>query len=688
MEKRGHKGTTRFYRAAPAIRSLSYNVAGGRRIVDILSGNQTRQTVAPPSLHPKGMRYRWTLGPVPASALPEFTAADLEKLEDTLKHLGWAGRDAEQTAAREEAIARIESGASNFFDEVKTAALANLGAWIPALDLYKLRKARGGFEAVATWRASSTGQPLEHRKRNLSMQRNGIKDFGADQTYTPIDLCIAAKGWTAEGAAHWLAERLGLVEGVDVSGLVAQSQRTDTAAPAEPESEGERPRLPWMDEEDGFGAFADPLAMELPEELTQNLPGFMGELVEYITRSARRPQRGLALGAALSILSAAAGQLYGGPTNIGLQLYLIGLARTGAGKDHPLTFVDKMLSAAGIPERVGAAPKSWNAVFKTLQAQPAYVVPLDEMGEFLKRVNGSKASNHESGISGALRSLWSMKFSNFRPPVGVGEISEPIYAPRLSIYGVSTPGEFYDAVTGADVTNGLLNRFLLISTLQRPADRDPEISVSDVPISAMERLASIARKTEAALIQASTQSRNADPILMQDAATHRVGWTSEAEAIWKDLTRRCEDRFDLPGGEFFGRTGEQAQRIAALAAIGVDHEKPCIDAPTMEWAAKLAFWSAERMASEAKARMSENAEQAAHKRVRALILEAGRDGIRHSDLLKRVGGVLNSTQLKAHLQTMLESETISARKLEKAKGERGPAGVIYTVTKAGVKEWR
>jgi Bifunctional DNA primase/polymerase, N-terminal len=93
---------------------------------------------------------------------------------------------------------------------LNNAALANLSAWVPALGLYRCRRARGGgFEAVAVWRPSSTGRPDEIRKLNLKIHPLGINDFGAAQKFTPIDLVMIATGRSQDEAFGFLVDAVG-----------------------------------------------------------------------------------------------------------------------------------------------------------------------------------------------------------------------------------------------------------------------------------------------------------------------------------------------------------------------------------------------------------------------------------------------------------------------------------------------
>ena len=94
MVKRGKTGETRFYLAPKTLRSKPYDGPDGR-LIDLLTGFDTRQTVIPPSIHPDtGRPYVWLAGPVRADALPVLTDDDIVALEEALE----TARDALQAA--------------------------------------------------------------------------------------------------------------------------------------------------------------------------------------------------------------------------------------------------------------------------------------------------------------------------------------------------------------------------------------------------------------------------------------------------------------------------------------------------------------------------------------------------------------------------------------------------------------
>lgn len=607
MIKRGSKGLTLFYRAPHEIKSRGYNIAG-KRVVDMLTGNQTRQTVMPPSIHPYGPTYVWLAGPVSAADLPLFDETCLERLEDTLEHLGWGGDVVEQARMTRKPSDPHDDDPS-IWRETNDAALANLEAWVPALDLYGLRSTRrGGYEAVATWRPSGTGQPLAKRKHNLQIHPDGIRDFGADVTYTALDLLCAVNNWTLDDAFAWLREKLGLSD-------------QNFVAPSPP------PKL-VVEQEDGnlvealTGATVapSPVASDLPAHLLAP-PGLVGDIARWITATASRPQPALALGAALCLVGTAAGRKFAGPTRSGTHLYVLGLARTGAGKDHALNQINRILNAAGMASQIGPSQfMSLSAVIRRIERQPLTLCAMDEFGSYLARINARKASGHERAVSGVLREAWGRSFQTMTTPEWAGEPARTIHSPALSLYGVSTHEEFYASLQGADMHNGFLNRFLLISTDQRPASVEPALDPFDVPASIEERMREI-YLTGGPVAIASHHSGAAEK------PARAVPWASEsARQAWLAFDREIEARQDET--PLLSRAVEMALRVATIIAVGRSSESCSVTLEDFAFGRDLAMWSGERLMRESEAHVSDSDVQAASQFVLREIRRRGRISLR------------------------------------------------------------
>lgn len=667
MVKKGAKGETRFYRAPPAIRSKPYNdTRDGRRIrlVDVLTGYDTRQTVVPPSVHvhdagrPSGLTYVWLCGPVAAVDLPLFDADALERLEDTLRHLGWDPEQQKRPAPEP----RPMPDEDDFFSETKAAALADLAAWVPELDLYNCRPARGGYEAVATWRPSSTGRPVEVRKRNLSIQASGIKDFGTDEGYSAIDLVMAALGVERAQAVSWLRDRLGLGGGEPI--LLRPSPRPATIEVVDLET-GE------VTEERARPSPAAPSVeeAEFPDELTR-VPGLLGELTDWIADSGRRPQRALSLGAAITLIGTAAGRKYAGPTRTGTHLYVLGMARSGAGKDHPLNCIPRVLAAANMSAHIGPSQfMSLSALVNRITRHPLTLSGMDEVGSFIARINSRKASTHERAITGMLRTVWGASFQTVSPPEWAGRSADPIHSPSLSIYGVSTPEEFYAALTGGDVHNGFLNRFLLFSTRARPTEREPKCDAFVVPDAVRLGMMAI-YGSGSALTKATMHNGQADAPMITAA------WNdAAARKAYEDFGREIEAR--EADQSFLARTVEMSQRLALIRAIGCCASTPVITVDDMAWGRAVALWSAEKMIVETSDYMAENENQAQANRIVRTIREAGEIG--HSALLRKMQCQVKGRDLKELIDHLVEAGRIGFREGE-APPQGGKKPRTYVVT--------
>jgi hypothetical protein len=204
--KRGAKGETQFYLASAAVVNRPFNDANKRRMLDLLASG--RQTVMPPSVHPDlGTPYVW----ITPDALDGIDIADLPILPDdisdrfaaALAPFGYAPE-----APRLGAAGSAELGIDNPHRSLNDAALANLDAWVPALQLHGCRQYGSKFKAVAHWRPSSSGRPLTKRATNLAISPDGIKDCGENKGYTPLDLVMAACGADLDTAFSWLQARV------------------------------------------------------------------------------------------------------------------------------------------------------------------------------------------------------------------------------------------------------------------------------------------------------------------------------------------------------------------------------------------------------------------------------------------------------------------------------------------------
>lgn len=668
MSKKGAKGITLFYAAPGDIKSKGYKVGptGAKRtLVDLLTGNQTRQTVMPPSVHPDGMAYAWITGPVSVADLPVFDEDSLAVLEETLEGLGWGAPDEAQPSlsAPAASVMKDSDDPPTVWRDLNDEALAKLAEWVPALILHGLRAVRCGYEAVATWRASSTGQALEKRKRNLKIHPSGIRDMGDDRTYTALDLIQAAQSCELDAAFGWLSARLGH----PVMALTMQRAREVNESGSGSLVDARTGEVVEIPTSDGPG--------ELPERLTRP-GGLVEEITDWICATARRPSRILALGAALTIVGTVAGRQFSGPTGSGTHLYVLLLARTGAGKDHPLQSIARLLQAASLGQHVGPSEYiSMPAAIRHLTRSPLSVCPMDELGAFIQRINNRRASGFEAAISKVLRTAWGSSFATMTTPEWAQVESRTIHAPALSICGASTPEEFFQALEATDTSNGLLNRFLILETRSRPRQSNPPLNPhAPPPTSIIEGLRAVyyagGQLLAAGVNQFDTQRTPTE-----------VPWSPDAAAIFQALADRA-DRVEGPAADLMARTAETAVRLATIAALGRDPAAPNISARDMEWAREIALFAAKTLISGAGEYMAVNDTQAASNRVLRTIRDARR--ISHRELLRRLQRQFKSRELKEIVDGLSASGDIELLEVTPPGGGQRTITYVANVEEAGV----
>jgi hypothetical protein len=718
MSKRGAKGETLFYRASPDLRSRAYKRPTGELdpktgraitegLADFLTGNATKQTVVPPSRHPDGFDYMWLRGPVAARDLPIFGPNAFARFEDALRRIGW---DAAATNAAPPGIKRATptaakpasapTGDETVFSELNAAALANLSAWVPELGLFNCRSARGGFEAVATWRSSSTGRPDADRKRNLSIQPGGIKDFGTEQTYSPIDLVMVANSVSFGDAYEWLRM---LIEPEDETGVVVNFEAMKDRIEKEQQAKAAA-FVTEIDSPSGGTANSPAVAGQPVEVFFERdidlrewsdgdctPDGLVGEISKWITSTAIEPSPLLAYGAALATVGTLASRVFKGPTGTGTHLYVIGAAPTGVGKDHPLQCVSMAMNEIGMPDLVGPGDFTAEAaVYRHLQEHPVSVCLIDEFGSFWKRISRHNAGAYEKAITRALREPWGRSFGSVKTKqyALAGPASEAIWWPAMSILGMTTPIEFFGALTGADVENGMVNRLLVLPTQRRAIDVRTDEEAMDAYFSASRRTLS----TPASISEGMKAVRywKGEVMGTQLSCPYSTRPTIEpiAAEIADDARRLLfsyrkwvlDRAVSNPAfSKFYSRAAEMAQRVALIHAIGesaLSRKGPYLTYDSTRQAIRLVDWSLRNLWERVANHQSPNGFREVVEAVYHALERRGGKQVPNEQLRQSLHGAAKR-DLRDAIEELEESKTIAIEHL-KLSGSSKPSA-CYTI---------
>lgn len=636
MGKKGLKGLTRFYRAPKSLKSQQYKTYDGRHLADLLTGNETKQTVVPPSLHPSGVAYSWIGRVVPPHELPILSHEALQAFEETLQTFGLS---AEQRHS-------VPQTGDDPFSEVKIEALARLSEWVPHLNLQRLTRSPDGYRAVAHWRASANGRAIEDRGRNLSITSSGIRDHGADTGYSAIDLVMAALGLENHQACNWLEAKLGL----NTAEIIDLSTRLEKDPKPSDEKFDELPPCPLAN-----------------------------EIVKWIEESAPFTLRLFSVGAAFSLISTAVGRQYCTPEqNGGLNLFILGLAPSGSGKNHPLNAIKQVLAHQDLVRNLG--PSTWTAASvleKELVASPVLLSAIDEYGDALKKMTRRNTTIAEESKIRTIKELFSIGVGSYQTQSMAMSSRQTIEAPHFSMFAAATPQMLYGNLTTDLIEGGFLNRWLILNEQGRTKKR-----------SLQEELAR-RQRTQTSLVDGAERisellvrlkRRRGDLV---DARA--VGSSFKIEPVaakWGDLAleRWLQYQIDTTDGAsekgedyvlFFSRAAEIALRLATLIGIANQIDEPeapiIVEKGAVDWAIQFVDQAMQKTLAEASAFTHQSALAAL--RDRLLKYVKSRDGwISHSQISRAQGRQFDDArQLAAQLDFLVEAGELR-KKEEKSSG--------------------
>ncbi|WP_082640443.1 bifunctional DNA primase/polymerase [Aureimonas sp. N4] len=392
--------------------------------------------------------------------------------------------------------------------------------------------------------------------------------------------------------------------------------------------------------------------------------GLVGAIAQWICETSRRPQPSLALGAALAIVGTAAGRQFVGPTGSGVHLYVLGLAPTGQGKDHAVQQISRILRAANLGQHIGPSEFiSMPAVINFLLRSPLSLCPMDEFGDFMARILHKKASSFERSVAKILRSMWGISFGEYQSPEWAGRQAATIFAPAMSIYGVSTPEQFWRALEGAAVEDGTVNRFLLVGGDTKSQDRDPGVSAQDVPSQIVSALRAL-YEASGPMAYAMRNQSDMDPAQNR----RQVGWDHGAEEVFAALKAEIEPLLEDPdAGAFYARTVEMSVRIATIVALGRGGPLAAVSQEDMAFGVETAKASARAMMAGAEDYLSNSEHQSNAQRIKRII--KGKGGrVKRSALMRSMQHSVRARDLNDLLKAMEEAEEIVSEKIVPSGG--------------------
>ena len=241
--------------------------------------------------------------------------------------------------------------------------------------------------------------------------------------------------------------------------------------------------------------------LELAEKVDIRQPhGLIGDIVEYINRTAFKQRPLLAVASALWTMSCVMNRLYIAPLGGKLSLYCMGIAASGSGKDHPYAVAKELLIRMGYAKALNSEMASDVDMHKSLYRNQIVFYAIDEAHKIFNHIDDAKANTYIQKIAPAMLNLKTDKVHTIRhkdqdsfkenlnrtldriekhitecdaekekywSDYKIREskkksyIEQGIINPILNIYATSTPAGLDNTINIKSIATGLIGRFLI-----------------------------------------------------------------------------------------------------------------------------------------------------------------------------------------------------------------------------------
>lgn len=388
--------------------------------------------------------------------------------------------------------------------------------------------------------------------------------------------------------------------------------------------------------------------------------GVLGEMMQLMITTAKRPQPVLALGASLCAIGALMGRKYRTESNTRSNLYVVGIAESGAGKNHSRVVINELFRRANLLQYLGGNKiASGSGLLTALMRQPAILFQLDEFGMFLSAAADRKRSpRYVTEILDLMTELYTTSGTTY---FGVEYAStqhhdahRSIHQPCACIYGTTTPLHFWQALQAANVADGSLARFLILQSEEDFPDSNEVFGVIEPPQGLIDRLVLI-HEGGGKLSGNLTDIGAVDEVQVEPRI---VPMTAEARGAFRALDQALVAQLRTSRGtgyaSILARIEENATKLALIRAVSRDPVDPQIEGADATWGAMLARHCAELTIREVAARVSENPTESNHKRALKILQDAGVQGMSKRDFTRRTQ-FMDLHQRDSVLKTLVEA---------------------------------
>jgi hypothetical protein len=336
-------------------------------------------------------------------------------------------------------------------------------------------------------------------------------------------------------------------------------------------------------------------------DIVGDAPNLVGQVKDYILNSAIYPQPNLALAAAISLVGTFMAHKVQGNTGLRTNMYTMGLAPSGSGKEHPRQCNIGLLREVGMEKSIiGELVSGAGLLYAIADSDGRALHQIDEVGRYLGTIKNKNASSYQQEIPKILIELFSQsssiytgkQYSKRNNPEERVDIDQPC----LSIFATTVPDRFYENISPEEIMDGFLTRWLIFEADEYIIEGNEGAS-KEIPSSLYSELTYWVEHTINPHKRGNLDI-NPNPLV--------VGNTEEAESLVRALnidirTKIKDSEYNQLEAAIWARCAEHARKLALIG-----HVSGQVDVDVMRWAIEVAKHSANNLCQVASDNLTSN----------------------------------------------------------------------------------
>jgi hypothetical protein len=369
----------------------------------------------------------------------------------------------------------------------------------------------------------------------------------------------------------------------------------------------------------------------IPEHL-QNVPGFVGKLVDFCAAHSPYPNKILALCGALSLMAFLIVRKVCAEGGLRPNVYIVALADSGTGKEYIRTVNKYILEMTGQSEYEGESIASGEGLEDDIIAYKKKLYQTDEIQALFQAIAADKDARYSNAIAFLLKAYTSAQsFIPKRTKVESKKRTAVIcQQPGLILFGTSTRAACLDALKPSMVECGLGSRCMFIEGGDRGFYNKKALDHTELP----QELIDITQWWKD-FTPPNPKTGKVNNLYDEHPTPLVVKMTDDAAEIIDQLSFNADTNYQKETENaiktVWTRLRENAVKLALIYACSKNYEHPVIDQETACWASEFGYWVTLKMIDLIRKHVASDAfEKSCH---------------RVLDIIRKRGGIISRTDL-------------------------------------------